>query len=75
MNVSEGTKRMLRAAGVVFIVCLITAYLGMAAASGLPGINSVELLFLIVLPATLLLLAAWIVKGFAKEVPRKLDRE
>jgi hypothetical protein len=38
---------------------------------GFPGVNTYLLLFLIVFPAVVLLLAGWIVQGFAVEQTRK----
>jgi hypothetical protein len=64
MNISEAARRM-RFAGIFLIaVCALTEYLGAWLGALVPTPNGVELLYLIVIPGTVLWLAGWIFQGF-----------
>jgi hypothetical protein len=67
MNVREGAMRMRMAAGAIFVLCILTAYLSLVASGGLQGVSPLGIASLVVLPAPILWLAGWIVQGFAEE--------
>ena len=71
MNLAEAGRRMSLSAVVLFFASLITALAALMVGPGFPGVNTYLLLFLIVFPAVVLLLAGWIVQGFAVEGTRK----